>query len=42
MQLSGGVPGLVASAGPVKLGVLPATRFDPVALGGGTLSPPTE
>ena len=34
-------PGLVAAGGPVRLGVLPMARAGPVALGGGTLSPPT-
>jgi hypothetical protein len=42
VQLLAAAPGLVASGGPVRLGALPATGFDPVALGGGTLSPPTE
>ena len=33
--------GLLASAGGVRPGVLPTARSGPVALGGGTLSPPT-
>jgi hypothetical protein len=36
-----GTPGLVAAGGPVRLGVLPMAGSGPVALGGGTLSPPT-
>lgn len=42
IQLPGIAEGLPAVGGRVRLGVPAPTGFDPVALGGGTLSPPTE